>query len=533
MMYARMWLAVGLLAWGAGPAAEAHGQSAAQAQAAQARTERAFAAAKKAGAPEMYAFLRSFPKGGDLHMHFSGAVYAETFIANAVTDHLCLDTAKLAFVANKGTTRSIPAQPVCGEGAVPVSAALRDESLYDRLVDSFSLRSFVPSAGYSGHDQFFDTFPKFGLIEKVHQGEWLDELATRAAAQNEQYLEIMNTPNFSHAIAAELKTPWPADLNDANHVAVLASYRDALLAAGLRDDVAVDSKELAEAEGSRMALEHCGTMGSAAPHRSEGCGVTVHWLYQVLRGFAPAQVFAQTLLGFELASQHPEQVVGINFVRAEDRRDAMAEYHTEMLMLDYLHSVYPKVHISLHAGELAPGLVPPEGLRFHIREAVELGHAERIGHGVDVLYEDHAAELLREMAARHVDVEINLVSNQGILGVTGSQHPLRAYLAAGVPVSLSTDDEGVSRTDLTHNYVQAVMDQGLSYAELKMSARDSLEYSFLPGASLFAEHNLNRRVGACASMAAKACTEFLAGSEKARQQAELERRFTAFEAAQK
>ena len=60
---------------------------------------------------------------------------------------------------------------------------------------------------------------------------------------------------------------------------------------------------------------------------------------------------------------------------------AMSEYHRQMLMLDYLHSVYPKVHISLHAGELAPGLVPPDGLSFHIREAVHLGHAELIGQG--------------------------------------------------------------------------------------------------------------------------------------------------------
>jgi hypothetical protein len=61
----------------------------------------------------------------------------------------------------------------------------------------------------------------------------------------------------------------------------------------------------------------------------------------------------------------------------------------------YLHSVYPKVHISLHAGELAPGLVPPDGLSFHIREAVHLGHAERIGHGVDVMYERDPNALLK------------------------------------------------------------------------------------------------------------------------------------------
>ena len=76
----------------------------------------------------------------------------------------------------------------------------------------------------------------------------------------------------------------------------------------------------------------------------------------------------------------------------EDGFISMRDYTLQMKMLDYLHSVYPKVHITLHAGELAPGLVPPEGLRFHIRQAVELGHAERIGHGVDVMYEDDARD---------------------------------------------------------------------------------------------------------------------------------------------
>ena len=87
----------------------------------------------------------------------------------------------------------------------------------------------------------------------------------------------------------------------------------------------------------------------------------------------------------------------------EDGYVSMRDYTLQMKMLDYLHSLYPKVHITLHAGELAPGLVPPEGLRFHIRQAVELGHAERIGHGVDVMYEDDAPALLKEMApeARH------------------------------------------------------------------------------------------------------------------------------------
>ena len=168
-----------------------------------------------------------------------------------------------------------------------------------------------------------------------------------------------------------------------------------------------------------------------------------------------------------------------------------------MKMLDYLHSVYPKVHISLHAGELAPGLVPPEGLRFHIRQAVELGHAERIGHGVDVMYEDDAAGLLKEMAQKHVMVEINLSSNEGILGVKGAEHPFPLYRAAHVPVALSTDDEGVSRIDITHEYVRAALDYHLSYQDLKQLARTGMEHNFLPGASLWAAPDVFTCAGGC------------------------------------
>ena len=505
------------------------------------RTERAFSAARKAGAPALYTFLKPFPKGADLHMHLSGAVYAETFIRESAQQNGCVDTARLSFVPNKGTTKSIPPQAVCPEGAISTASLLKDQQLYDRLINSFSLRSFVPYAGFSGHDQFFTTFDRFSGLKNVG-GEWLDEVATRAAAQNEQYLEIMQTPSFTNAVNIGYKLGWPADFNDANHMQVLAKLRDALLAGGLRDDVATDYKELNEAQLARVGRELCEPPPPpdlrGVFSKNGGCSVQIHFLYQVLRGFPPQQVFAQTLLGFELASAHPEEVVGINFVRAEDRRDAMAEYHTEMLMLDYLHSVYPKVHISLHAGELAPGLVPPDGLSFHIREAVELGHAERIGHGVDILHEDNPQALLKEMAAKHIDVEINLISNEGILGITGTNHPLRTYRSAHVPFSLSTDDEGVSRTDLTHNYVQAVLDQDLSYSDLKQSARASLEHSFLPGPSLYTSpDNFTHRQAACSapitatSFPPGPCKAFLATSERATQQYELERRLLAFEAA--
>jgi adenosine deaminase len=240
--------------------------------------------------------------------------------------------------------------------------------------------------------------------------------------------------------------------------------------------------------------------------------------------------------GLKTAKADPERVVGINFVMPEDGYVSMRDYELHMKMVKFMHEMYPTVHITLHAGELAYGLVPPEGLRCHIRLAVEAG-AERIGHGVDVTYEEHPHQLMKEMAAKHVMVEINLTSEDVILGMKGKEHPLPLYRLFGVPVALSTDDEGVSRIDLTHEYVRAVETYGFTYADLKKMARTSLEHAFLPGKSLWASQDVfTRAVGECGKDAAgnerpsKGCAEFLKANEKAQQQWELERRFRKFEA---
>jgi adenosine deaminase len=385
----------------------------------------------------------------------------------------------------------------------------------------------VPSSGFSAHDQFFVTFDRFGGLNKRHMGEWVDEVASRAAAQNQQYVELMETPPFSHAAEIAHENPLGQDF---------AQYRQTLLDHGLRDEIPVDREHVRAAEANRREIEHCGT-----PQAATACQVEVRYIYQVLRGYAPEQVFAQTLLGFETIQAtmeaHEFGFVGINFVMPEDGFLSMRDYTLQMKMLEYLHSVYPKVHISLHAGELTMGLVPPEGLRFHIRQAVELGHAERIGHGVDVMYEDDARGLLREMAQKHVMVEINLSSNEAILGVKGAEHPFPIYRAAHVPVALSTDDEGVGRIDITSEYVRAALDYHLSYQDLKQLARTGMEHSFLPGKSLWASPDVfTTTVAACKGQASGSdkpsaiCKDFLDDSEKAAAQWELERRFRAFEA---
>ncbi|MDP9054778.1 MAG: adenosine deaminase [Acidobacteriota bacterium] len=447
--------------------------------------------------PELYDFLYRMPKGGDLHNHLSGAIYAEDFLSAAIEEHLCIDKAALAFIP-------------CGPGQTEASAIQTDNPLRNSLIDAFSMRNFV-AGRQSGHDHFFDTFNLFGA---AGSGNLIAGVVQRAADQNESYLELMALSGGP--VAALGKAVGLTGDFDAT--------RKQLEGGGLAKYVAALSARVDEMERTRIAKLGCGQT-----RESPACLVQVRYVYQVLREFPKEQVFAQVIAGFAAAAAD-SRIVGVNFVQAEDGYASMHDYGLHMKMVDYARSLYPKVHIALHAGELAPGLVPPDGLRFHIREALDIGHAERIGHGVDVMYERDPIALLKEMRDRHTLVEINLTSNDVILGVKGDEHPLPVYRKYGVPTALSTDDEGVSRSQLTEEFKRAVLTYNLSYSDLKEMARNSIEYSFAPGDSYWKDHRYTAVAAPCAAVRkSPGCQAYLEKNDKARLGADLEERFSAFE----
>lgn len=410
--------------------------------------------ALKASPPELMAFLRAMPKGGDLHNHLSGSIYAENYIAWAAEDGVCVDRGTFFLVA-----------PPCDAAAgVPALAdTLSDETFQFRLIDALSVRNYAIYPR-SGHDQFFATFAMFDAAGDGREADMLAEVMIRAADQNILYLELMTSPGMSDArrLAAEL--PWTG-------VDGLGDLRRALPDDALDAIVAATSAEMTETEAQAREILDCEGV------RPPACDVTVRFLAQVIRIFPPHQVFAQTLYGFRLVESDP-RVVGINFVAPEDDHVTLRDYSAQMAMVGFASAEKPDVPVALHAGELTGGLVPPEDLRFHIREAVEIAGARRIGHGVDLMYEDDPYGLMAQMAERNVAVEINLTSNDVILGVVGDDHPFMIYRAHGVPVLLSTDDEGVSRIDLTHEYKRAAETYDLSYEDVKELSFNSLEYAF-------------------------------------------------------
>ncbi|WP_454782324.1 adenosine deaminase family protein [Legionella sp. WA2022007384] len=454
-------------------------------------------------------FLTHMPKGGDLHMHESGSSFPENLIHYAETDNLCIDNNSFSVFIN----------PSCSTEDYLATAVINNQ-LYNSLIDAWSMRHFDKNGNESGHDHFFNSFGKFSPITKMHGGEILAEMTERAATQNELYLEIMTTPDGSEASQLGKKLGWDPNLEN---------LRNQLLSANFNQIVTNISHNLDKDEAKKNALQQCGTN-----NEQSGCQITVRYLYQVRREQSPEMVFAQLLAGFESASQDP-RIVGINLVQTEDGPISMRDYRLHMQMVGFLHQLYPNVHITLHAGELSPQLVAPEGLTFHIYDAVETAFAERIGHGVDIQYEHNASELINKMAQKEVLVEVNLSSNDYILGIKGDSHPLALYLKHGVPVALSTDDEGISLEPLTRQYERAVEEQKLSYLTLKQLVRNSLYYSFLPGDNLWQNSQYKTMNIACSAIKSEteqptpACQNFLNMNQKAQLQWTLEKQFAKFE----
>lgn len=463
-----------------------------------------------ASPPQLRVFLQAMPKGGDLHNHPSGAIYAEDFLHWADAENLCIAT---------DTARVVP-PPCDAANRTPARGlATRDYPLYSRMINALSTRGFEQGVGdptVSGYDRFFATFGAFGAAARNNWGKIIAATREAAAFNAVSYLEMNTLPSA----AQELVKPAMTVPGDGTDFAALYAALEPLLPATVAHARAEFDGYITDAD----TLQDCKTQKP-----DPACAVEMRFQTSAGRTQPPAVVFSALALGFALAEADP-RFVGVNIVAPEHDPVSVRDYDLHMRMFAWLKARHPKVLLSLHAGELTLGLVAPRDLRFHIQEAVAVAGAKRIGHGVDISYEADAPALLQRMAREKIAVEINLTSNAVILGVKGKDHPLALYRSAGVPTVLATDDEGVSRSDMTNEYMRGVTEQGLKYRDLKTMARNSLEYSFLTGPSLWQGAVGGPRVAACIKAEDAGCIQFLDGSDKARLQWRLEQDFAKFEA---
>ena len=415
---------------------------------------------------ELTAFFSQMPKGGDLHNHFSGSVYAETYISYVVQQD---------FVINEATLEVKAAPPKEGRNWVRFSK-LNDSGLLatykQKLIQKWSVKDYN-GVSYPSDKQFFETFSGFGIANdgpgRLDSG--LMELKRRAVKENVSYIETMFTSIHCDNIKI-LDTSFNRLLENAQQA------RDEAGTTALLDKI---YKTVQDKNVKACAAAYNNDVVSKLHYglKIDDSSFTMRYQNYVTRVVPPADVFKNLVLAFESANTCP-LIVGVNIVAPEDNEISMRDYWLHMQMFRYCHNKYPNVKYSMHAGELTLGMVKPEELTWHINAAVRTAGADRIGHGADMAYETNSYDLLQYMAGHKIPIEINLYSNEFILKVKDDQHPISLYKEFGVPIVICSDDAGVLRSNLSYQYVLlAKRYKDISYSDIKQYVFNSIDYSFI------------------------------------------------------
>ena len=428
-------------------------------------------AAKEPQLAEINMLMTMLPKGGDIHHHYSGAIYAETYLDWVDQQGFCIYHE--SNLANKQEKFRIEIKPSLSsepnKSCIKVDAVGKDVAFYRELISTWSDKDFDNHSHQQlAPDQhFFNTFGYFSPIAKFSTNVGLNILKQQAKAENQQYLETMlksapvtDHPEFSvklDSLASSASGASAEDLNAAFDKLANFLAQDEAAQKKISDYVKELSNDVAGIDDADFSL------------RIQS---------YVSRNSAASKIFSGLFSAFS-ASQNSPLIVGVNIVGPENGLVALRDYTLHMQMFRFLKQRFPKVHLSLHAGELALGMAPPEHLQQHIRSAIDIAGAERIGHGVDITQEANPDKLLADLKQSNVAIEINLTSNAFILGVQPQAHPVTLYLRHQVPIVITSDDAGVSRNNLSNEYFLFVSRYKPSYDTLKKVVGNSIRYSFL------------------------------------------------------
>ncbi|NRT12020.1 adenosine deaminase [Flavobacterium sp. 14A] len=412
---------------------------------------------------ELTAFFSQMPKGGDLHHHFSGSIYAEPMLEDAIAEDFYLNTSTMEVLKDKPNT---------GDWE-QFSTIIKRGELYaykQKIMEKWSAKDYN-GVSYPSDKLFFESFSKFSPAIPGHFGEGLIELKNRAISENVSYIETQLS-----TIPSEINT---ADLVDFNsQLRQAAENKDEKAVKKLLESLYKNfQKRDAKKDAQNFNINFVAKMHNDL--KIDDANFTMRYQNFVLRFMEPVDLFKNLVVAF-ISADSSDLMAGVNIVSPEDGETSMKDYWLHMVMFNYCHSVFPEVKYTLHAGELTLGLVQPEDLTWHINDAIYVAGANRIGHGVDMAYEKNAYSLLQYMAKQQIPIEINLASNEFILKVKENRHPISLYREFNVPVVISTDDAGILRTNMTEQYVLlAKRYKDVSYDEIKRYVYNSINFSFI------------------------------------------------------
>lgn len=480
----------------------------------------------KKNTPELIMFLKAMPKGGDLHTHSLGTSYSEFVYEDAVKLNDYYDLRNNMFLTEEEYHLSDRDKSI-------INIEEFKKYYADNMFNSYSMRGW--NGTQDGAKHFFNTFPCV-ISSKRTENNMILEMIKRNINQRVSYLEII-----SECIPHET-----ADI-----------YRNSLKDIDFKLENMKEYCEILDNLDNEENLTAVKNFLDVRENFLKEKGITdftVRYIPFLCRVSSSLKNFFIEAYFLMLYSIKDYRIAGVNIVEPEDAVFSRENFekHLEIIRFVYRYLSdkyidYPKkINLTLHAGELSLKRSPLEDMSDRICSTIFLTRdkneqkfpaAKRIGHGVSIPWEDNADELLKFMSTNKIPVEICLSSNDIILDIKGKNHPFSLYKKYNVPMIICTDDEAVSRSNITLEYLKAVENYNLTYEDLKNLSRNGIEYSFLEGESLFIDNDYNnireefKNITSIEEWKAKFVEHrnFILENEKLKKQIELEIRFIIFE----
>ncbi len=260
-------------------------------QANEAATARHYATLIKGDDPklaELTMFFTQMPKGGDLHHHYSGAIYVEQYLDFLDRQGLCVNKQSYRIETDKNVIAAERAKPAKERNCLSSVEVYADDFTWRELVQRWSNKDFDNHGALQPAPDrlFFQTFGYFGPVSNANFKEGLQELKKRAIAENVSYIETMFKMAPATANAEFDARAWQLAGDDAAldielQKALEAFERDPAFAKSVADFVAKIDEASSGIDDERF---------------------TMRYQTYVLRLLNPSQVFSSMVAAFKSAS---------------------------------------------------------------------------------------------------------------------------------------------------------------------------------------------------------------------------------------
>lgn len=400
-------------------------------------------------------WLTALPKA-DLHRHIGGCLdlVAQRQVARAIWSGLDHETRSLRMQDVRGQLASQQwpwdwPQRLHGRHRSQLTAAIllhaSDAQLQHNLFDATDPRLALKDSahGFAAYERPGELSGSALLIDPAAIAPYARAIVEQARAEGLAYLELRGSPQ-------KYRPRDPAGF--------LADLQHALQLAGAQVQNMVDETR----DAGRPAVPASGKLR-----------IGFIWILDRRQRVNLPAVVQQAVAARQ---QLPGFLLGLDLAGAEGTSNPAD------LAAGFLPAFAACLPVTIHAGE-------GESAQNIWQAAYHL-HADRIGHGLSLSQHPELASRFRD---RSICLELCPSSNREVVGFADPaypashgmpRYPLRQFITSGLPLTLCTDNPGISRTTLAGEFLAAarMTEGGLTLWESLALMRQGFVHAFLPSA---------------------------------------------------